>query len=191
MNSEPGNQKHDVILKPLITEFDLKARVGNLVKEIASDYAGEGELVVIGLLKGSFMFMADLARLLYLHNVPLLIDFMLVSSYGSGTKSSGVVTVTRDITTDIEGKRILVVDDILDSGRTMTFAVTHLQKKGPATLKTCVFLDKPERREVDFHADYVGFQVPDKFLVGYGLDYDNRYRELPFISEVSFKNPSD
>lgn len=191
MSSEPVDQKHDVILKPLITEFDLKIRVGNLVKEIAADFTGEGDLIVIGLLKGSFMFMADLARLLYLHNVPLLIDFMLVSSYGSGTKSSGVVTVTRDITTEIKGKRILVVDDILDSGRTMSFTVTHLQKKGPAKLKTCVFLDKPERREVDFQADYVGFQVPDKFLVGYGLDYDNRYRELPFISEVSFKNHSD
>ena len=110
-------------------------------------------------------------------------------------RSSGhfeVVTVTRDITTQIEGKRILVVDDILDSGRTMSFTVTHLRKKGPATLKTCVFLDKPERREVDFHADYVGFHVPDKFLVGYGLDYDNRYRELPYISLVIFKkNPSD
>ncbi len=179
-------QKQNIIFKPLITEFDLKVRIGVLVKEIASDYNGD-ELVIIGLLKGSFMFMADLSRLLYLHDIPLLIDFIIASSYGSDTVSSGKVTITRDITTDIKGKWVLLIDDILDSGRTMYYVTKHLKKKKPAVLKTCVFLDKPDRRVVDIQADYVGFKVPDEFIVGYGLDYDSRYRELPYLSTITFK----
>lgn len=181
------NSKQAIILTPLITEFDLKIRIGNLVKEIANDYNGD-ELVIIGLLKGSFMFMADLARLLHLHDIPLLIDFLAVSSYGPATTSSGKVRISRDITIDIKGKWVLLIDDILDSGRTMYQVTRHLMKKKPTVLKTCVFLDKSKERVIDFRADYVGFKVPDEFIVGYGLDYDSRYRELPYLSTISFRN---
>ena len=132
------NKSQNIVLKPLITEFDLKVRVGNLVKEIADNYDGD-ELIVIGLLKGSFMFLADLVRLLYLHNIPLQIDFIIASSYGEGTESSGKVKMIRDITTDIKGKWILLVDDILDTGRTMSTVATYLKKKNPAVLKTYAF----------------------------------------------------
>ncbi len=181
------NHRENFILKPLITEFDVKVRVDNLVKEIASEYGGE-ELVIIGLLKGSFMFMADMARLFYLHHIPLVIDFIVVSSYGSSTVSSGKVVISRDITTDIRDKWVLLIDDILDSGQTMYQATKHLLKKRPAVLKTCVFLEKTQRRVVDFQADYVGFKVPDEFIVGYGLDYDSRFRELPNLSIISFED---
>ncbi len=181
------NRNQDVVLKPLITEFDLKVRVGNLVREIADDFNGD-KLIVIGLLKGSFMFLADMVRLFYVHNIPLLIDFIVASSYGAGTESSGEVNMTRDINTDIRSKWVLLVDDILDTGRTLNLVSRQLLKRKPAVLKTCVLLDKPDRRVIPFQADYVGFTIPDKFVVGYGLDYDSHYRELPYLSVVSFKN---
>ncbi len=174
-----------VNLTPYLSEQDLRRRLEVLAQELARDYHGH-ELVIVGLLKGSFIFMADLVRLLSQHDQHVVIDFMIVASYGSGTESSGQVELVRDITADIAGRPVLLVDDILDSGRTMTFAVAHLQGKHPESLRTCVFLDKPERRVVPFRADYTGFTVPDRFLVGYGLDYDSRYRELPHLSIVSF-----
>jgi hypoxanthine phosphoribosyltransferase len=181
------NPHPNIILKPFIDEIDIRQRVEAMVGEIASDFNGD-ELIVIGVLKGSFMFLADLVRHLYRHGIPLLIDFMQVSSYGSDTVSSGKIVMTHDISTDIAGKCVLLVDDILDTGRTSDFLKNHLLDKKPAQLKTCVFLDKPKRRAVPFQADYVGFRVPDAFVVGYGLDYDNRYRERPSLSLVTFKD---
>ncbi len=172
---------------PLIVERDIKTRLAQLVGEIAEEASGQQLVVVIGLLKGSFMFLADMARLFYIHSIPLAIDFMMVSSYGAGTESSGRVEMTRDITTSIENQWTLLVDDILDTGRTMEFAEHHLRQKRPSKLKTCVLLDKPDRRVVPFHADYVGFTIPDEFVVGYGLDHNGRYRELPNLSVLSDK----
>ena len=174
----------EAILEPLINEDDLHAGISTLVDRIADDFEGD-ELYVIGLLRGSFMFTADLVRLLYRRNVRLVIDFMTVASYGAGTESSGNVDMMRDIHIDLAGKPVLLVDDILDTGRTLEFASRHLSTFNPASLKTCVFLDKPSRRVVPFEADYVGFTVPDLFVVGYGLDYDGRYRELPHLSVVA------
>lgn len=175
-----------VRLEPLITDTQIRVRLEELVHEIARD-AGDRELVVIGLLKGSFMFMADLVRLLFAHRVPLLLDFMVVSSYGSATVSSGAVSMSRDIATDIAGRRVLLVDDIIDTGRTLSVVADHLREQGPESLRTCVFLDKPERRVIPFQADYVGFTIPDRFVVGYGLDYDSRYRELPYLCIASYE----
>ncbi len=133
------------------------------------------------------MFLSDLVRMLYLQNIPLIIDFMIVSSYGSRRESSGNVKLIRDISVYIERKNVLLIDDILDTGRTLNFVAKHLIDKKPAVLKSCVFLDKTVPRAVDFKPDYVGFTVPDCFIVGYGLDYDGRYRELPHVSVLSFE----
>ena len=163
---------------------EFSAVLRQLVDRMAADFEGD-ELHVIGLLRGSFMFTADLVRLLYRHHIPLIVDFMTVSSYGGGTESSGAVKMTRDIDIDLRGQQVLLVDDILDTGRTLDYASRRLAETQPASLKTCVFLDKPSRRVVPFEADYVGFTVPDFFVVGYGLDYDGRYRELPHLSVVT------
>ena len=176
----------DVELKPLIKEQKIKERVACLVEEIVNDLH-QNELVVIGLLKGSFMFLADLVRELHGHKIPIVIDFMTVSSYGTGTESSGTIEMTRDVSTDVADSHVLIVDDILDTGITLDFVYNHLKEMGPAVIKTCVLLEKAERRKVHFEADYVGFNVPNEFVVGYGLDYDNRYRELPYVSLLSIK----
>lgn len=177
------SKAHEAVLEPLINETDLHAGIGLLVDRIADEFEGD-ELYVIGLLRGSFMFAADLVRLLYRRNIRLVIDFMTVASYGADTESSGTIDMMRDIHLDLKGKPVLLVDDILDTGRTLDFASRHLTEFKPSSLKTCVFLDKPSRRVVPFEADYVGFTVPDLFVVGYGLDYDGRYRELPHLSVV-------
>jgi hypoxanthine phosphoribosyltransferase len=173
-------------LEPLFSETRIRERTEELVREIAGDFQSS-ELVLIGLLKGSFMFMADLARQFSRNKIELVIDFMSVSSYGSGTHSSGNIRMARDVTTDISGRPVLVVDDILDTGLTLEYVSTHLTEKKPSLLKTCVLLDKPTRHRVSIKADYVGFTVPDRFVVGYGLDYDNRFRELPWIAAVHFQ----
>ena len=165
----------------LINEKDIATRVKELVKEIAKDSKGK-DLFVIGILKGSFVFLSDLLRLLYIHKIHPSLDFITVESYGSGKISSGNLKMLRDITTDIENKWVLIVDDILDTGRTLAFAKDYFQKKNPASVKTCVFLDKPDKRVNNFKADYVGFEIPDKFVVGYGMDYDNLFRELPYVA---------
>jgi hypoxanthine phosphoribosyltransferase len=181
------NPHPDVVLKPFIDEAGIQRRVGELVGEIAADFRGGG-MVVVSVLKGSFMFTADLVRRLHGQNIPLVIDFLQVSSYGSRTVSSGRISMVRDLTTDIENQRVLLVDDILDTGRTSEFLRSHLLRKKPGILKSAVLLDKPGRRAVPFQADYVGFRVPDAYVVGYGLDYDSRYRELPYLSLVSFND---
>lgn len=165
------------ISRILFTEEQIKARVKELGRQISADFKGE-DIVVIGLLKGCFMFIADLMRAI---DTNVAVDFMVVSSYGSGVVSSGEIKVRKDYSIDIEGKNVLVIDDILDTGRTLAFVKDYLIVKSPKTIKLCTLLDKPERKTSKVEVDYVGFSVPDEFVVGYGLDYDEKYRNLPFI----------
>ncbi|RUM29705.1 MAG: hypoxanthine phosphoribosyltransferase [Aquifex sp.] len=165
-------------LKLLIKEEDIRRRVKELAKEIESSFEWKEPPVVVGLLKGAFTFLSDLVRQF---NGFVIIDFMQVSSYGQSMESSGTIRILKDLEIDIEGKEVLLVDDILDTGLTMKEIYEFLKMKNPKTLKTCVFLDKKERRKVDFEADFVGFEVPDKFLVGYGLDWGEYGRNLPEI----------
>lgn len=170
----------------LITEDQIRERVDRLVEEMAGTCQSD-DFVMIGILRGSFMFLADLVRDLYEHQIHPRIDFMTLESYGSGTVSSGTVRITKDITVDVTGADVLLVDDILDTGRTLTFARNHVAGKGARTVRTCALLDKPSRRVVPMEADFVGFTIEDVFVVGYGLDYDSRYRELPYITKVTFE----
>ncbi len=164
----------------LIPEDQIKEKVKQLAQKISQDFKGK-ELLVVGILKGSFIFMADLVREI---EGRLYIDFMQVSSYHTEMESSGEVIFVKDISTDIKGKNVLIVDDIIDTGRTLKALVEALEEREPSTLKTCVLLDKKERREVDFDADYVGFVIPDKFVVGYGLDWAEEGRTLKDIYAV-------
>ena len=164
-------------LKVLFSQETIKKRVEELANEIRADYAGKYPLL-IGVLKGSFVFLADLIRAL---NMPLEIDFIGLSSYGSGTESSGNVEIVGELKSSIEDRDILVVEDIVDTGLTVAFLLEYLRKKGPASLKLCALTDKPARRRVPLTIDYLGFSVPDKFLVGYGLDWDEKFRNLPDI----------
>lgn len=163
----------------------LAQRVDTLVAEMQAACRSDN-FVMIGILRGSFIFLADLVRDLYEHGVRPRIDFLTLESYGSGTESSGEVRVVKDIRMDVVGADVLLVDDILDSGRTLSFASRHLKEKGAKSVMTCALLDKPSRRALPFEADFVGFKVPDEFVVGYGLDYDSHYRELPYIAKVRF-----
>ena len=161
----------------LFTQDQVAARVQELAAQITRDYAGKTPLVV-GVLRGSFIFMADLVRHL---DLPLTLDFMAASSYGAGTTSSGLVNIRLDLHDDIAGRDVLLVEDILDTGNTLSKLVAELKGRHPASLKLCVLLDKPEWRTRPLEADYVGFTIPDAFVVGYGLDYDQKYRQLPYI----------
>lgn len=161
----------------LYSEEDIQAKVRELAAAIDRDYAGCSPFL-IGVLKGCFVFMADLARAITL---PCDIDFMSVSSYGNGTSTTGAVSITKDLSRDIEGRDVLIVEDILDSGVTLSYLKSYLQNRKPASLRICTLLDKPARRRADITADYIGFTCPDSFVVGYGLDYAEKYRNLPFI----------
>ena len=165
------------LLKVLISEEELQERIKELGREITDDYSGK-DLVVVSVLKGSIMFMADLLRRIDTH---VEIDFMVVSSYGAGVVSTGAVKMLKDVFLSIENKDVLIVEDILDTGRTLHYIKDYLGGRKPNSIKICTLLDKPERREADIAADYVGFIVPDEFVVGYGLDFDERYRNLPYI----------
>ena len=165
------------IKEVLLTENDLANKISQIGKEISKDYEGR-ELVLIGVLKGSVMFMADLMKEI---EIPCSMDFMAVSSYGSSTKSSGVVRILKDLDFQIEGKEVLIVEDIIDTGVTLKYLVEYLKARKPNSLEICSLLNKQDRRKVDINAKYLGFEVPDFFLVGYGLDYDEKYRNLPFI----------
>ena len=162
---------------------EIGARVGALAAEIA-DTLGP-EIMVVAVLKGSFVFTADLLRALHHHGVHPRIDFMTLSSYGTGTESSGKVAVTKDISDDVRGAKILLIDDILESGRTLAFARELLRDRGAEQVQLCVLLDKPEKRKIEVDADYVGFSIGDAFVVGYGLDFAHYYRELPYIGTIS------
>lgn len=175
---------HDV-KEILIDKNAIARRVDELVDEIAAA-TDDGHLVVIGILKGSFMFLADLMRSFHRHNMHPRIDFLTLSSYGSGTTSSGTVKIIHDIREDIAGAEVLLVDDILDTGRTLAFTKRIMLERGAKSVRSCVLLDKEAHRAVEFQADHAGFPIGDHFVVGYGLDYNNLYRELPHIANVNF-----
>ncbi len=161
----------------LIEEDALQRRVAELGDEISSDYDGR-DLLLIGVLKGAVFFMADLMRKL---TVPCEIDFMAISSYGAATDSSGVVRILKDLDINIEGRHVLVVEDIIDSGLTLSYLVRNLEAREPATLEICALLTKPERRQIEVDVRYVGFEIPNRFVIGYGLDFAERYRNLPYV----------
>ncbi|WP_326908152.1 hypoxanthine phosphoribosyltransferase [Sedimentibacter sp. MB31-C6] len=162
----------------LIDEDILQSKVRELGMKITEDYRGK-DLHLICVLKGAVIFLSDLMKRIEL---PLDIDFMAISSYGSGTKSSGVVRILKDLDAGIEGKDVLIVEDIIDSGLTLSYLMENLKARGPKSVEICTILDKPSRRTIDLNIKYTGFQVPDEFVVGYGLDYDEKYRNLPYIA---------
>lgn len=169
---------HDDIKNVLVTEDQLKARVKELGAQISKDYAGK-DLLLVSILKGSVVFMADLMRAI---DIPCEIDFMVVSSYGgANTTSTGLVKIIKDLDADLSGKDVLIVEDILDTGVTLFNLVPMLKMRHPNSVKICTILDKPSRRKADIRADYTGIEVPDEFVVGYGLDYDEKYRNLPYV----------
>jgi hypoxanthine phosphoribosyltransferase len=165
----------------LVTEEQIRARLVALAEEIDRDFAGR-DLLLVGVLKGAVMLMADLARLLHL---PVEMDWMAISSYGSGTKSSGVVRILKDLDRDITGRDVLVVEDIVDSGLTLSWLLRNLRSREPASVEVCALLRKPETVEVEVDVRYVGFDIPKEFVVGYGLDYAQKYRNLPFVGTLS------
>ena len=171
-------------IENLIDRKTVENRIKELAKQIEKDYAGE-EVYCVGLLKGSVVFLSDLVKEI---NSPVIIDFMSVSSYGSETVSSGDVKILKDTDLDLRGKHVLIVEDIIDTGLTLEHVIRYFKEsKGVKTLKTCTLLSKPERRTVNIDIDYVGFDVPDKFVIGYGLEYDQKYRNLPYIAVVVFE----
>lgn len=168
---------HNDIAEILITEEELQRRIAELGKEVAKDYDGKTPIFV-GVLKGAIMFFADMVRAT---PIPCEYDFMAVSSYGAATISSGKINLIKDLSADIKGRHVVILEDILDTGNTLRFVVDHLMEMEPASLKICTLLDKPSRRTAPIEADYIGFTIPNQFVVGYGLDYDEVYRNLPYV----------
>jgi hypoxanthine phosphoribosyltransferase len=164
----------------LVEAAPLSQRVTELGEELSRDYAGR-DLLLVGVLKGAVFFMADLVREI---TVPCEIDFMAVSSYGSGTDSSGVVRILKDLDANIEGRHVVIVEDIVDSGLTLSYLVRNLEARQPASLEVCALLTKPERRKADIECRYVGFEIPNRFVIGYGLDYGERFRSLPYVAAL-------
>ena len=167
----------------MLTEEEVDARIKAIGEMISKDYAGK-EVHLICVLKGGSYFMCELSKRI---SVPVSLDFMSVSSYGSDTKSSGVVKIVKDLDESIKDKNVIVVEDVVDSGRTLSYLLEMLKKRGPKSLALCTLLDKPSRRVVDVHVDYTGFEIPDEFVVGYGLDYAQKYRNLPYIGVIHFE----
>ena len=166
-----------------LTEEELDKRIREMAAQISKDFDGE-PITLICILKGSVFFTCDLAKRI---SNPVELDFMKVSSYGSGTSSSGRVKIEQDLDENIEGKNVLVVEDIIDSGRTLSYLLDILGRRNPKSLKLCTLLDKPDRRVVEVNVDYVGFEIPDEFVVGYGFDYNQKYRDLPYIGYVEIE----
>jgi hypoxanthine phosphoribosyltransferase len=162
----------------LIDEDELQQRIAELGEEISADYRGR-DLLLLGVLKGAVFFMSDLMRRL---TIPCEIDFMAISSYGASTDSSGVVRILKDLDINIEGRHVLVVEDIIDSGLTLSYLMRMLESREPASLEICALLTKPERREIDVDVRYTGFEIPNRFVIGYGLDFAERYRNLPYVA---------
>jgi hypoxanthine phosphoribosyltransferase len=169
-------------IEEMLSEEKVTARIREIGAQISSDYAGE-KVHLICILKGASFFACELAKRI---TVPVTIDFMSVSSYGGSTKSTGVVKIVKDLDEPIENEHVIVVEDIVDTGRTLSYLMDMLKDRGPKDVKLCALLDKPERRVCSINADYTGFRVPDEFVVGYGLDYDQKYRNLPYIGIVKF-----
>ncbi len=170
-------------IKVLLDEEKVDGRIREIGEQISKDYAGE-DVHLVCVLKGGSFFMCELAKRI---RVPVTLDFMSVSSYGNNTESSGVVRIVKDLDEPLEGKNVIVVEDVVDSGRTLSYLLELLRDRGPKSLKLCTLLDKPERRVTDVNVDYTGFEVPDYFVVGYGLDYSQKYRNLPYIGVVEFE----
>ena len=169
-------------IRVLLSEEEVNERIRQIGEQISKDYAGKSVHLVC-VLKGGSFFMCELAKRI---PVPVSLDFMSVSSYGSETKSSGVVRIVKDLDEPLKGKDVIVIEDIVDSGRTLSYLLDMLKARGPKSMALCTLLDKPDRRVIDVKVDYTGFQIPDEFVVGYGLDYDQRYRNLPYIGVVKF-----
>jgi hypoxanthine phosphoribosyltransferase len=176
--------RDETIGEILVQPDELEHRVRELGAEISRDYAGR-DLLLIGVLKGAVFFLADLMRTI---DVPCEVDFMAVSSYGSSTDTSGVVRILKDLDAPLEGRHVLIVEDIVDSGLTLQYLMRTLETRGPASLEVCALLTKPERRLVETPARYVGFEIPDKFAIGYGLDYAERYRNLPYVATLQLEH---
>jgi len=170
----------DMTKEVLVSEEELEKRVRELGEQITKDYEGK-DLMLVCILKGAAIFMSDLARRI---DLPITMEFLAVSSYGNSTESSGVVRIVKDLDADVEGKDILIVEDIIDTGLTLSYITDNLKKRGAKSVKICTLLDKPERRKVNVPVDYTGFVVPDEFIVGYGIDYAEKYRNLPFVSSL-------
>jgi hypoxanthine phosphoribosyltransferase len=167
--------------KVLISEETISAKISELARTISSDYAGVDDLMMVGVLKGSFIFLADLSRRL---TIPRSVDFMALSTYGNSTQTDGAVRMIMDLRRSIAGRHVLVVEDIVDTGYTISYLLRALATRQPASLKTCVLVHKPDRRKVPVQIDYLGFEIPDVWVVGFGLDWSERYRTLPFIGVV-------
>jgi len=172
-----ATELEQAVTEVLVDEETLRNRVAELGEEVSRDYAGR-DLLLIGVLKGAVFFMADLMRHL---TVPCEIDFMAISSYGAATDSSGVVRILKDLDINIEGRDVLVVEDIIDSGLTLSYLMRNLEARQPASLEVCALMTKPERREIDVPVRYIGFEIPNRFVIGYGLDFAERYRNLPYV----------
>ena len=170
-------------IEVMLSEETVDAKIKVLAEQISKDYAGK-EVHLVCILKGSVFFTCELAKRI---TVPVTLDFMCVSSYGSATESSGHVKIVKDLNESIYGKEVIVIEDIIDSGNTLSYLLQLLSDRQPNSLRLCTLLDKPERRVKEVYVDYTGFQIPDKFVVGYGLDYDQKYRNLPYIGVVSFE----
>ena len=169
-------------IRELISEEAVAKKIAEMGAQISKDYEGES-VYLLCILKGGVFFTTELAKHI---TVPVSLDFMSVSSYGGETQSSGIVRIVKDLDTPIEGKNVLIAEDIIDTGRTLAYLMEHLKQRKPKSLKLCTLLDKPDRRVSDVKVDYTGFEIPDEFVVGYGLDYDQRYRNLPYVGVIEF-----
>jgi hypoxanthine phosphoribosyltransferase len=173
--------------RPMVTQEEMRARIKELGKQIATDYAGK-DLVLVGVLKGAYAFYADLARAI---RIPMRVDFLIVASYGTQSKSSGKVKIITEPTEDVKGKDLLLVEDIVDSGLTVQYLIKTLSKYKPRSIKVCTLLSKPDRRKIDVPLDYIGFKIPNKYVVGYGLDYQQKYRNLPYLAVLDLEGEQE
>ncbi|MDF0644046.1 MAG: hypoxanthine phosphoribosyltransferase [Nitrospira sp.] len=173
--------------RPIVTQEEMRTRIKELGKQITADYVGK-DFVLVGVLKGAYAFYADLARAI---RIPMRVDFLVVTSYGSRARTSGKVKIVTELTEDIQGRDVLLVEDIVDSGLTAQYLVKTLAKKKPRSIKVCTLLSKPERRTVDVALDYVGFKIPNQYVVGYGLDYQQKYRNLPYLAVLDMEGEQE
>jgi len=173
--------------RPIVTQEEMRMRIRELGRQISNDFEGK-DLVLVGILKGAYAFYADLARAIRL---PLQVDFLVVTSYGKKSRPSGKVKMVTDLSEDIAGRDVLLVEDIVDSGLTVQYLVKTLSKRKPKTIRVCTLLSKPARRKVDVHIDYIGFEIPNKYVVGYGLDYQQKYRNLPYLAVLDTIDDSE
>lgn len=173
--------------RPIVTQEEMRARIKELGKQIANDYTGK-DLVLVGVLKGAYAFYADLARAI---RIPMRVDFLIVTSYGGQSKTSGKVKVITELTEDIKGKDVLLIEDIVDSGLTVQYLIKTLSKQKPKSIKVCTLLSKPERRTIDVTLDYIGFKIPNQYVVGYGLDYQQKYRNLPYLAVLDVEGEQE